>query len=327
MAKNNKKRAMVYSNVKENKKKAEEISRIKENQINLNDEIVIGLNRLPNDKIPKSKKNVSKKKVQKNRPKSNKPNIKKKMNPVKKKKIIISIKIILVLAILIAGLLFLLKSSLFNIKEVHIKIGNNKVLTESYIKSLSTINIGQNIYSINKKEITESIKTESYVESVKIKRKLPNIVEIEIEERAPKFQLEDNGQYIYVDNQGYILEKSTEKNDCILIKGYTSTDTTDGNRLNNDDLKRLSGVLKILQEAENNGLKSDITSIDISDDSDYKIYFDGLYKMAHLGDTSALNEKMTYIKKILEEESNYEGEIFVNVDLNNGEYPHFREKV
>lgn len=49
--------------------------------------------------------------------------------------------------------------------------------------------------------------------------------------------------------------------------------------------------------------------------------------MAHLGDTTSINDKMTYIKKILEVESNYEGEIFVNVNLNNGEYPHFREKV
>ena len=83
----------------------------------------------------------------------------------------------------------------------------------------------------------------------------------------------------------------------------------------------------IMQEAENNDIKNDITKIDIEDKNDYKIYFDNLGKIAHLGDTTSINDKMTYIKKILEVESNYEGEIFVNVNLNNGEYPYFREKV
>ena len=36
---------------------------------------------------------------------------------------------------------------------------------------------------------------------------------------------------------------------------------------------------------------------------------------------------MTRVAKILKVESEVEGEIFVNVDFNNGKYPYFREKV
>ncbi|MBO5349363.1 MAG: FtsQ-type POTRA domain-containing protein [Clostridia bacterium] len=352
MAKNTKKRAIIYSNVKENKKRAEEISKIKENQINLNDEIIIGMSKTPNNKPVKSKNNKpvkSTKKVNKNKSNSNKPetnksiqnkeNIdkskqkinnnqeKKSVNLQKKIKIRKIIIVSLVIIILTIGLVVLLKSSLFNIKQINVKITNNKILTESKIKNLSTLNIGQNMYSINKKKAIESIKSEPYVESVKIKRSLPSTLKIEIEERTVKFTLDYNGQYIYVDNQGYILQKASEPNDKIIITGYSTTDLTDGNRLNIEDLEKLSAVMQIMKEAENNGLKQDITKIDIQDKNNYKIYFQELGKMAHLGDTTSINDKMTYIKKILEEEANYEGEIFVNVDLNNGEYPHFREKV
>ena len=63
MAKNTKKRAVIYSNVKQNKKRAEEISKIQENQINLNDEVIIGLNKLPGDNIKKNKRQNHKKRI------------------------------------------------------------------------------------------------------------------------------------------------------------------------------------------------------------------------------------------------------------------------
>ena len=42
---------------------------------------------------------------------------------------------------------------------------------------------------------------------------------------------------------------------------------------------------------------------------------------------TSINEKMNFVKEIMSKEQDYEGEVFVNVDLNNGEYPYFREKV
>lgn len=339
MVKNTKKRAIIYSNVKENKKKAEEVAKIKENQINLNDEVIIGISKKTNNKSVKNKNNKpiksknnkpirsNKKSKSKTIQKKKSGQVKKPIDPKKKRRIIAITRSSILGIILVIGLAILLKSSLFNIKKIDIRITNNKILTESQIKELSTVNIGQNIYSINKKKIAENIKSEPYVESVKVKRSLPNILKIEIEERSVKFQLDNGGQYIYIDNHGYILEENSEQNDKILVAGYSTTDLSNGNRLNEEDLKRLSIVMQIMQEADNNGIKENITKIDIGDKDDYKIYFDGLGKMAHLGDSTSINDKMTYIKKILEVESNYEGEIFVNVNLNNGEYPHFRERV
>lgn len=330
MGKDTKKRAILYSNVKANKRKAEEITRIGNEQINLNDEVIIGLNQSKNNKKIKAKnRSKTSKKVKQSKKNSQNKQVrsKKKMNPIKKKKIMLIIKLFIILGFIVAGLAFLLKSSIFNISKIDVKIQNNKVLTDADIKNLSKIEIGQNIYSINKKEIITNIKNNSYVESVKVKRALPNTVEIKIDERSVKYQLKTDDGYIYIDERGYILEKNNEKDDCMVITGYSTTDLLEGNKLNDEDVEKLKYVENILQEAEYSNILNNITSVDIKNKNDYKIYFDDLKKMAHLGDTSFLNEKMTYVKKILEVEHDYEGEIFVNVDLNNGEYPHFREKV
>lgn len=369
MSKDTKKRTVIYSNVKQNKKMLEEKKKIQNNQINLNDEVIIGFNGNKNKKIQSNtQKNQSKKskktkqdknkKMKQNDIKINNENLeipeivkgdrlnneknkkekkakkpKKKIvvvNPQKRKKAIFVLKIIIISIMLFIGIIVFMKSSFFNIKEINVKIENNSVLTDVKIKDLSTVSIGQNMFSFNKNKALKNIETNAYVEKVKIKRSIPSKLVIEVVERKVKFQLVNNenpDNYLYVDDKGIALEMSTEKKSGLIISGYKTQDIKYGEKICNQDLEGLSAVMLILQEAGNNEIKDKITKIDISDHNDYLIYFESLGKIAHLGNINTLNGKMTRIKKILDDESEYQGEIFVNVDLNSGEYPYFREKV
>ena len=215
MGKSTKKRAVIYSNVKENKKRAEEQSKIKENQINISDEIIIGMNQLPNDKVKKSQKKQNKKNVVQKKSKNktsinqNKKKINKKVkskkkvvNPEKQRRASLVAKIVIaVLVFFIVGFIFL-KSSFFSIKEIHVNIANNENITESKIIEISQLEIGQNMYSISKGKIKKNIERNPFVNKVKIKRSLPDKIIINVEERSIKFQLLNEENYIYVDNQG-----------------------------------------------------------------------------------------------------------------------------
>lgn len=347
MAESIKKRAIIYSNVKENKKLAEEKQKIMQNQINLNDEVIIGFNN--SEKVVKernSQKNKKKNKQKNNtmtRPNNNAPirrpknatnktnkNSKAKINPQQRKKVMLVVKMIIVISIIIIAVIVFLKSSIFNIKDIVISVENNNALTESEINALSHIYVGQNMFSINKKESIESLQSNPYVESVKISRKIPSQIHVSIVERTIKFQLQnenDGESYIYIDKKGYAIDKSNEKKDSFVVTGYKTKEIRYGEKLENEDLEGLTIVMQITQEAQNNGIIDSISRIDISDHDDYLIYFENQGKIAHLGDASALNSKVARIKKIMEIEQDYAGEIFVNVDLNNGEYPYFRESV
>ena len=349
MSKPTKKRTVIYSNVKANKKLAEEKKKNtnESNQINLNDEVIIGFNtkksgsngsdvkpKKKDDSKPKNEDRKPKKQIKKSQ-NNVKNNIEPKEKVVKKKKQVVNnghripvlFKISAVAIIVIVALFAFLKSSVFNIKEIVVTIDHNSTLTESEIKELSNIVVGQNMYSISKKTSIDNIKTNSYVESVNIKRKIPNKLVIEVVERTIAFQLETENGYAYIDNQGVVIDQKNEKKDSTLIVGYKTDEIIPGNRLNDEDIKGLSDVMAIIQEAKNNDLIDEITKIDISNHDDYLVYFENQGKVAHIGDISSINDKMTRVAKILKVESEVSGEIFVNVDLNNGKYPYFRENV
>lgn len=325
MSKQTKKRTIIYSNVKENKLKAKKNSEAKSNQINLDDEVIIGMSNGPQNYTSDVKQNKKNKATKNKKRKATKP--KKKLTKKQLKVRLLCI-VIVFFTVIIAGIsIFLLKAPLFNVKNIEITIENRNFLTEQEIRDLSLIMEDENLISISKRDTIDSIKNNSYVENVKIKKSLPNTIKIIVEERSIKFQLEHEGNYINIDNQGYVLEETTERNDVILISGYSTTDFSTGTRLNDKDLEKLSDVIQIMQEAKNQEIANEVTKIDIKSSNNYIIYMDNCGKVIHLGGTNLINDKFSYVKKIMEIEKDYDGEIIVNVDYNKGEYPYFREKV
>lgn len=280
----------------------------KHEKYNIDDEIVIGLN----------VKDISKVNIQK----ANTKKIPKKDNKASK-----IIKYLSILFLIIIAILLFFMSPIFNIEEIRIN-GNNIITTNEYIE-LSNLKIGQNIYKTSKKQIKSNIKKNAYVEKVYISRKLPNIVEITIQERERTFMLElENNEYAYINNQGYILEKDYNKLDYVTITGFSTKieNIIVGNRLCDEDLKRLENVLKIVDAAQISNLAQYITKIDIQDKSNYKLILEGEKKTVYLGDITSISTRMLYLKAILEKEKGIEGEVFINGNVNTDK-AYFREKV
>lgn len=243
------------------------------------------------------------------------------------KKIKFFLKSIILIGVIAGGIIFALTSPIFNIKDI--KILNNNQISSDTIISLSGLKYEENIFKFYYKNIIEKIKENPYVENVKLSRKLPNTVEIEIEERVAKYSVEYMEKYAYINNQGYILEISEDSNQLPIILGVSTTEENivPGNRLNNDDLTKLEDVIKIMNSAKENNLDTKVTSIDISDKSEYSIYLEEEKKKVYLGDNTNLSNKMLYVVAIMEQEKEKEGYIYVNGDLNNKFQPYFKEKV
>ena len=245
----------------------------------------------------------------------------------KKKRIKLMLKFTALLIIIIAGIIFALVSPIFNIKEID--VSNNEQIKTETIVSLSQLNLGQNIFKFNKNKVNKNIKTNAYIESVEIKRKLPNKVQIQIEERKQEYNVEFLNGYAYINNQGYILQISEEKQALPTIQGISTPDEqiVEGNRLNSEDLEKLEVIIQIMNICKNYELDSKITNIDISTKDEYTLYLEEEKKTIYLGDKSNLSNKMLYVQVIIEENRGKDGEIFVNGDLNNNFKPRFEEKV
>lgn len=328
-----------------NKKKVNHKKTLEENEIELgkdlfsfDDEMVIGVNKKREENTPKKKKNNTKNNSKKNKKKKNNKKAKNKktkrmltdeeieIQRIKRMKKLKIAKYLMLIALFITLIVVTMFSPLFNIKSI-VVTGNNKI-TQNEIISLSQVQLEENTYKINKYKVKQRIKENAYIEDVTIKRKLPSELQISIVERQVAFMIEYGASFVYIDNQGYILEISENKLELPILQGIQteSAQFEAGKRLENEDLQKMNTVLKIMEIAKNNDISNIITRIDIEDEKNYKIIFETKEKTAYLGDNSNLNTKILTIKAILEKNEGIAGEIFVNMDLNTN-YPIFRERV
>lgn len=253
-------------------------------------------------------------------------NIKEKKKQKRNKRIKLFLKIFIFVALIGGAIVFVLTSPIFNIKEI-IVLNNSQVPSETII-SLSGLKVEENIFKFHSGIVSNNIKENPYIEEVKIDRKIPNKIEITVKERTPTYSVDYMGKYIYINNQGYFLEISDDNKSLPIIYGIETNEEEiePGKRADNNDLESLEDIIKIMDAANEKGLKDKVTSIDISDKNDYIINIEEKGKKVHLGNISNLSNKMLYVIAIMEQEEK-EGEIFVNGDLNNKFQPYFREKV
>lgn len=239
-------------------------------------------------------------------------------NAKKKKKSVLKtfLKLIVFVGLIIGIMSFLMISPMFNIEEIQVN-NNIKLSSDTYI-SLSGVKYGENIYRISKKQIIEKIKENAYVKNVTIKRALPNKLIIEADERVATYMLQLGSSYMYIDNQGYMLEISEEKIEAPLLTGI-KTDMEDikvNNRLCEEDLEKLNDVLEIYQVAETTNVANLITEIDISNKSNYKLVLESEKKNVYIGEADNLINKFDWIKATIENTKGKKGDIHADRDLN-----------
>lgn len=297
-------------------KTKENKSQTNNTKINLDNEIIIGLTpKITENKTPKSnkKRRTSKKSNNEkinNRPKQNQKNRTIKKQKTKSKYKTKIIKWIIILLLLVAVVALFMLSSIFNIKQIIVN-NNSKVSAEEII-SLSTLQTNKNMFKTTNKTIREGIKSNPYIEDVKIKRNLNGTVTLEVTERVPTYMLNFANGYVYINNQGYMLEISEEAIKVPVITGFqTPTDTINaGNRLIEEDLKKLGDVIKIMESAKSNSIANLINQIDITDSENYKLTLESESKIVQFGSATDINIKLLRVKALLEEEKGKEGEIY-----------------
>ena len=335
---------------KESSKNKKNNKKDKNSKYNADNEIIIGVTTKPKEKVrvekkkttrtnvksSKSKKNSNKSNVKRNVPNKNtksKFNVKVNKNELSKekqirklniKKIVISFSIVLFIAL--CGTIYYLTTPVFNIASIKV-YGNEKNSVETYI-SLSGLNINEtNILGFTNSSVEKRIKENPYVEDVRIEKKLPNTVELYITERTVDYQINYLNSYVYLNNQGYILEINEEEKDVLIIDGLTSLSDNikAGQRLPNEDLIKLDTILKVTNYLKYNSVESKLTKIDATDEESYVLEFAKEDKIAYIGNSSSITEKMTVVSKILETEAGKKGKIYANEEALKRNRVYFKE--
>lgn len=302
---------------KENRKKARKLKKKQEN--------------IEAEKRKKILKELKEKEIKNNTVEiniSNEEEEKKKQKKKEKtrKKAMIFLKVFVAIIIVVGGSCFALMSPLFNIEKIVVE-GNQKITSQEII-SISKIKTNTNIFQTSKIQTINNIKENAYIDNVSIERNLPNKITIKITERTTTFLLTYGSGYVYIDNQGYELEISSNKLDLPILTGLKTNQSEYkvGDRLDTEDLVKLDTVIKIMDSAKVNSIDNLISSINIANEEEYILTMESQNKQVYLGKADNLETRMPILKKILSKEEGSAGIVFINMDVNN-ENPYFRENV
>ena len=213
------------------------------------------------------------------------------MNKGKKTLLIISV-------VLLLGALVFVCIILFQVREVVVM--GCKALDAEYVVQLSGLEYGQNIFLLDKQEITDALSNEPHIKPVSIEVTYPDRVIITVEERTPAAYIEKNGTLLVIDEEGWLLEvllepKGTERP---LITGLQADAFEVGRRLTSGDIFRVDVMSRVLNAAKNGGIG--LNSMDITLAADIVIVTDkGL--TVELGDDASLESKFSLVNLFMRE--------------------------
>ena len=201
--------------------------------------------------------------------------------------------IMLVLTICI-GILF---TPLFNLSEIEIE-GNLKLTAEEIIKASGLV-MGENIFKFKLKESGEKISKIPYVNSIRVERKLPGKIRIEITESIPMAYIPYNDKLIVTDYEGKVLEVKTEKiNYAVpILYDFNLKSFSLGEKINEKDSEKLKKTLEITKNLYNNNLIEKVRSIN-SVDGEYFLNISEKLKIT-IGDGSDLSAKLVMLLEVL----------------------------
>ncbi len=219
----------------------------------------------------------------------------------------------LVAGFIIAVLLF------FNINKI--SVTGDAVYSSEEIIEVSNIEVGDNLVFLSKNKINKLV-TEKlpYVGSVKIRRRLPAHLELQVTKTDAVYGVAQNGYYALLDKEGKVLETNLEYigSDKTLIIAEKVKSADVGEKIVFENEKVFSRLEEVYSACEKAGL-SDITTINMTDLNNIKVVYQGRITL-ELGKTDGdrLLRKLAFgkaaIDKQNDEDMQFRGTINLTVD-------------
>ncbi len=225
---------------------------------------------------------------------------------------------LIILFSILTFLLIFINLPIFNVTGVQV-VGNINTKTED-IESIILLDDKSNIFWVNDRKMELAVETLPYVKSANVKKSVPNELIVEVVEREPMaYLLYNKNSYIYIDEEGYVLEVSSKP---LEGKPFV-TGVQYENFLLNEPLKfKRDYVLQMVSTLNDNiekyKLQNYQITIDLLEDFNVKLIINEI--TVGLGEFENIDKKMRYLKSILTK-LDEEGYMSGYIDLSDFEKP------
>lgn len=182
----------------------------------------------------------------------------------------------------------------FKINKITVE-GTEKVTKQAVI-SASTIGYGRNVFRTSIKKAEKGIRKLPYVNEVKITRKFPATIKIQITECAVYGYIKTSNSYIYVDKNGKMLEESKNppKTAVPLIDKFNPEKFAAGQPLKSKDPGKEQYIKDLFAVFSGNNMISRITLISIPDTDNLSFTIDNKLEV-YVGENTNLDYKINFL--------------------------------
>lgn len=206
----------------------------------------------------------------------------------------------------------------FNITDI--KVTGSSIYSAEEIVQHSTIEIGENLFLIDTQECIEKL-TESlpYIYDVKITRKLPATLNIEITDATPFLAIGNyDWTYILTDDRLKVLELTAEAkpDSAIMLSETALIGGAPGNVLEFEDEETAECVISLVEAIKAVNM-TEATSITCKDKNDNYIVYDGriTFKLGNCNNLEAkINRGLAVCEELNDHNDSIRGTITLSVD-------------
>lgn len=149
-----------------------------------------------------------------------KPRVKK-----KRRKKYYTIRFLILVLVLVCAYM-IMHSSAFTVKKIELE--KNDRFNIQLVKQVTGLKEGVNLFEVDLKDCEKALEKRPYMRDAEVKRKLPDTIIIEVDARTPVAVVKQNGMFIMLDREGYVLEKRKELPHYTFFDGITVSEATLG---------------------------------------------------------------------------------------------------
>lgn len=218
------------------------------------------------------------------------------------------------IVILTIAVFFLLQSSFFNINKISV-IGNQQLESGDIVK-VSGLALGQNIFKANLSKAEKNITLNPLIKNVHLKRKLPNEIELEVNERQAVALIADKNQFLELDKDGIYLSstKNITKVNYPIITGDKVLSGKPGDKIASEKITTAIKYINALPE----DVRSTILEINVQDKNRIIMYNLDKYQV-RLGGSDKIEEKARLYRDLIKNQD--KNEKLQYIDLADVDHP------
>lgn len=206
-----------------------------------------------------------------------------------------------------------------------INIAGSKVYANSQVLEASGIEIGSSLFGVNEDKLNKILPEKlPYIKSVKVVRKLPDTLTVEITATRETAAFISGAGYILVDDTGKVLDKDAQmlRENVAVVSGVKPKNVVEGKQisLGKDEVNEdFTTVLSTLQSSDFDG----VTEIVLTEKGEFKLIYEDRITIK-LGSMENLELKLQRAKAAIDKENQINPYSEGVLDLKTEPYAYFK---